>query len=130
MSHYHSLQNARTEAFYRLPETCPEVRIQIGKAIKGVIDSTDTLRADLTPRDIECLISDLTDDAFSAAVRYGTDKLRSALVDCERDRLDAESLADRMETQRDDLQRDIETMGKQMSHLEDEIASLERQIRD
>lgn len=102
----------------------------MGKAIKEVIGGTDTLRADLEPGDIEGLIVDLTDGAFSAAVQYGTDKLRSALIDCERDRLDAESFADRMETQRDDYKRDLDAMSTQISQLEESVSFLEARLRD
>ena len=105
MSHYHSLQNARTEAFYRLPETCPEVRIQIGKAIKEVIEGTDTIRADLEPRDIESLISDLimsiTPLNPSDLVPFSLDHLLLAGLIIDRGQLDSDK---RVELNRRTLQ--------------------------
>jgi hypothetical protein len=118
-------RQARTDAFYRLPETCPKVRVEIHEAIEGTLRGNDI---PIDSADLTHLLRDLVDGAFCAAVEHGTDKLRAALIECEEERLGEVARADDAETQRDRLTRDLEDARDEIKALRERVDELEAEI--
>lgn len=118
-------RQARTDAFYRLPETCPKVRAAIAEAIEADLRGTDLLKDGIDEADLLYLTKELTDAAFYAAVEHGTNPLRAALIEAEEERLKETGRADDAERERDEAQRDAQDAQDDIKALEQEVAALE-----
>lgn len=109
-----SPSKASKAAYKRCSETCQKVRSEIAD---GIQTQLDVLGIDLSTS----VVTALTDAAFDTSLKYGTEKVRDALVDCEEELLEAREALELVEDELKDRKREIDC-------LEDEVAALESEL--
>lgn len=106
---------ASRAAYRRCSETCQKVRAEISQAIERELEDNGIDLPSIT-------ISRLTDAAFDAALAYGTEPLRDALIDCEDELLEAQEALSTAESDRDSYRQEA-------AHWEDKAYELEADVR-
>lgn len=107
---------ASKAAYRRCPETCQKVRDLMDDAIQDVL----CRHLDDAPRSLETA---LVDAAFDVALKFGTEKVRAALIECEEELIEVREV---LETTEDDLK----SANSRVDELENEVMELERRRRD
>lgn len=109
-----SPSKASKAAYSRCPETCQKVRSEIAD---GIQTQLDVLGIDLPLSTVTAL----TDAAFDASLKYGTEKVRDALIDCEEELLEAREALDTAE-------EDARYERSRAASLQDEVAALQSEL--
>lgn len=112
---------ASRAAYKRCPETCQKVRAEIGEAIERILEAEIENCPSL-------LVSRLTDAAFDVAYQYGTDKIRSALIECEEELEETRSVLDTTESDLKDAQSTADALRDEVAELEKQVEKLESEL--
>ncbi len=120
-----SRSQARTDAFYRLGETCPKVKTAMREALMGVLVGDSRLAGEV---DSQAMAYELADTAMDAAVTYGTNPLRNALIECEEERLTTARERDDLTEEVDRLKRELESAERALDEANRRADAAEAQI--
>lgn len=112
---------ASKAAYKRCSETCQKVRAEISEAIEFQLEDNSI---DLPA----VVIARLTDAAFDAALKYGTQPLRDALIECEEELMETQQNLDIAESDRDSYQHDAKHLESRVDDLMSEVSSLESEL--
>ena len=112
---------ASKAAYKRCPETCQRVREQISEGIEHKLVSLGIDLPYLT-------IAELTDAAFDASLKYGTEPVRAALIECEYELMETREVLDAAELDRDYYKHDARHWESLSEDLRGEVRSLQSQL--
>lgn len=122
--------DASREAQWRCPDTCSEVDSAIGTAIWDAIQRADWLREEVNANTV---CARLTEVAFEAVKHHGTEKLRTALIAAEGERLevrdelvDARDEITRLKVDVDEVTEERDDARRALADAQAEIAQLEQ----